>query len=139
MAAMGASSTPVGSQYLDRPYHIVIAREGERGDGGWNARVEELRGCEAHGATYEEAARNIRVAMERWISDALRERREVPPPRAPASHSGKLMLRMPQTLHAELARAAEREEVSLNQFITTSLASTVGWAADRDAPAEPAG
>jgi len=43
------------------------------------------------------------------------------------SHSGRLMLRMPQSLHAELAQAAEREEVSLNQFITNSLAASVGW------------
>jgi hypothetical protein len=37
---------------------------------------------------------------------------------------------MPQSLHAELARAAEREEVSLNHFITSSLASAVGWRRD---------
>jgi RNA polymerase sigma-B factor len=43
------------------------------------------------------------------------------------SHSGRLLLRMPQSLHAELARAAEREETSLNQFITNSLAASVGW------------
>jgi len=132
---MGASSTPVESEYLDRPYHIAIAREGE----AWTARVDELRGCEARGATYEEAARGIRVAMEEWISDALRNGREVPEPRAPSSHSGKLMLRMPQSLHAELARAADREEVSLNQFITSSLASSVGWAAPgEDQQGEPA-
>jgi hypothetical protein len=34
---------------------------------------------------------------------------------------------MPQSLHADLARAAEREEISLNQFITGSLASAVHW------------
>jgi HicB family len=53
--------------------------------------------------------------------------REVPKPRSAASHSGRLLVRMPQSLHAELARAAEREEVSLNQFITSSLASAVHW------------
>jgi hypothetical protein len=42
---------------------------------------------------------------------------------------------MPQSLHAELARAADREEVSLNQFITSSLASAVGWR--RDDPSGP--
>jgi antitoxin HicB len=124
MAPMGVGPSLVDSDYLERPYHIAIARDD---DHGWIARVEELRGCEARGATYEEAARGIRVAMEEWIADALANRREVPQPRAPASHSGKLMLRMPQSLHAELARAAERDEVSLNQFITSSLASTVGW------------
>jgi HicB family len=44
-----------------------------------------------------------------------------------ASHSGRLLVRMPQTLHAELAAAAEREQVSLNQFITGALAAAVGW------------
>ena len=33
---------------------------------------------------------------------------------------------MPETLHAELASAADRAGVSLNQFITTALAETVG-------------
>jgi RNA polymerase sigma-B factor len=42
-------------------------------------------------------------------------------------HSGRLMLRMPQSLHADLAEAAEREEVSLNQYITNTLAAGVGW------------
>ena len=37
--------------------------------------------------------------------------------------------RMPQTLHAELARAAERERVSLNQFITDALSGALGWRA----------
>ena len=34
---------------------------------------------------------------------------------------------MPRTLHAELARVAEREGVSLNQLITGALASSVSW------------
>lgn len=41
--------------------------------------------------------------------------------------SGRLLLRMPRTLHADLARAAEREGTSLNGFITSALASTIGW------------
>lgn len=47
-------------------------------------------------------------------------------------HSGRLMLRMPQSLHAELAEAAEREEVSLNQFITNTLAAATRWRSDAD-------
>jgi hypothetical protein len=34
---------------------------------------------------------------------------------------------MPQSLHAELARVAEREGVSLNTLITGALASSVSW------------
>jgi RNA polymerase sigma-B factor len=52
---------------------------------------------------------------------------EPPAAKVRGGYSGRLMLRMPQSLHAELAEAAEREEVSLNQYITNSLAAAVGW------------
>jgi RNA polymerase sigma-B factor len=59
-------------------------------------------------------------------------------PKAPAAHSGRLMLRMPQSLHTELAQAAEREEVSLNQFITNTLAASMRWHAESEnAPPPP--
>lgn len=48
------------------------------------------------------------------------------PKKAPM-HSGKLLVRMPASLHDELAHAAEREGVSLNQFITGVLAGAVEW------------
>jgi transcriptional regulator with XRE-family HTH domain len=58
--------------------------------------------------------------------------------KAAAAHSGRLMLRMPQSLHTELARAAEREEVSLNQYITNTLAASMRWHAESEsAPAPP--
>jgi len=44
--------------------------------------------------------------------------------------SGRLLLRMPRTLHADLAQAAEREGTSLNQFITAALATKVGAGPD---------
>jgi hypothetical protein len=51
-----------------------------------------------------------------------------PNPKAGAPrHSGKLLVRMPATLHDELAKAAAAEGVSLNQLITSALASAVGW------------
>jgi antitoxin HicB len=120
--------------YLDRPYHIVLVRN----DDGWVAQVEELPGCEAKAETADEATQAIRGAMEAWITEALEQGREVPEPRGASSYSGRLMLRMPHSLHAELARAAERDEVSLNQFITSSLASVVGWRRmNGEVPAEP--
>jgi RNA polymerase sigma-B factor len=52
-----------------------------------------------------------------------------------AGYSGRLMLRMPQSLHAELAEAAEREEVSLNQFITNTLSAAMHWRSQGEAAA----
>jgi hypothetical protein len=46
------------------------------------------------------------------------------------------MLRMPQSLHAELARAAEHEEISLNTYITNALSSAMGRLSD-DARSRP--
>ncbi len=51
-------------------------------------------------------------------------------PKKAASHSGRLLVRMPATLHDELANAAETEGVSLNQFITSALADAVEWKQD---------
>jgi hypothetical protein len=42
---------------------------------------------------------------------------------------------MPRTLHGALTEAAEREGTSLNQFITGTLASAIGWSGDGKARA----
>ena len=46
---------------------------------------------------------------------------------------------MPRELHAELTRSAEREGVSLNQFITTALARRIGWNGEGAEPGGAAG
>jgi multisubunit Na+/H+ antiporter MnhC subunit len=44
---------------------------------------------------------------------------------------------MPAALHAELAQAAEREGVSLNQFITRALAGRIGWGTEGETGEDP--
>jgi len=43
---------------------------------------------------------------------------------AETEHSGRLLLRMPRPLHGELAKAAEREGVSLNRLIVSRLSGS---------------
>lgn len=57
---------------------------------------------------------------------------------AKANPSGRLLLRMPAALHAELARWAERDGVSLNQFITRTLSARIGWGSEEGAVEAPA-
>ena len=45
---------------------------------------------------------------------------------AERTYSGKVNLRMPKSLHRDLARRAEEEGVSLNQFMVVTLARAVG-------------
>ena len=58
--------------------------------------------------------------------------------RESATPSGRLLLRMPRTLHGALTEAAEREGTSLNQFITGTLASAIGWNGDGSLAGGPA-
>jgi antitoxin HicB len=105
------------------PYPVTLVHD----EGEWLATIDALPGCTARGATPDEAIERASEAMTAWLVTAKREGKDVPEPKTSQSHSGRLLLRMPQTLHAELARTAERENVSLNQFITDALAGSLGW------------
>ena len=115
-------------EYLELPYRITIVHDrDEDGSEGFVAEVEELPGAISQGATPEEAVSRVYDAMAGWISVALEDGVEIPEPRDPDSYSGRFLLRLPRGLHAELARQAEREGVSLNQYIATILAGAAGW------------
>jgi antitoxin HicB len=97
--------------YLALPYRIHIQAESE---GGFFARVEELKGCMTQGESMEEVAGNIRDAMEAWLTTALDRGIAIP---EPESFSGKFVLRIPKSLHRKLSENARRETLSLNQFL----------------------
>ena len=63
--------------------------------------------------------RSMEAAGEPQDSTAERRKRT-------GTHSGRLLLRMPESLHADLARASERAGVSLNGYINEALEETVG-------------
>ncbi len=62
------------------------------------------------------------------LEDWLREGVDIPEPASEAAgplgfeQSGRLSLPIPKTLHARVARRAQAEGVSINQFIATTLA-----------------
>ena len=111
--------------YLGLPYTITLKRG--TGDGGeyWIARVLELPHCMTHGATPEEALRDIEDAKREWLKSNLEAGLPIP---EPAKFTGQYHLRMPPSLHEALTLKSESEDVSLNQFIITALARSVGYA-----------
>ena len=121
-------------RYLGLPYRIALTRDGEDEERPWRAAVEELAGCEARGATPTDAAARISAAIADWVASARAEGREVPEPRGARAHSGRLLLRMPQSLHRDLAEAAERDQVSLNAYINVLLV----WALQTRSSGRPA-
>jgi antitoxin HicB len=127
--------------YLSLPYRIELTRDGADGERPWRAAIEDLPGLEVRGSTPPDAVARIPAAIAEWVANAQAEGREVPEPRDVRAYSGKLLLRMPQSLHAEVALAAERDQVSLNAYINALVASAVQWrrpAAGPSAPDQPA-
>jgi len=114
-------------EYASRPYRVALVQDDADAEQPWLATAEELPGCSSKGKTRDEAAGGMQDAIAAWIAGALEEGREIPEPKATANYSGRLLLRMPRTLHGELTGAAKREGVSLNQLITDVLSSAVNW------------
>jgi antitoxin HicB len=114
--------------YLDLPYRIQLTPDQwEDGTPGFFAEVPDLPGCMSQGASADEAVASVRDAMRAWITVRLEDGKEVPLPREEPSHNGRVLLRMPGSLHGELLRAAEADGVSLNQWAIGALAGAVGW------------
>jgi antitoxin HicB len=113
--------------YLSLPYRIELTRDAGDEERPWRAVVEDLPGCEVRGSTPPDAVARVPAAMAEWVATAQAEGREVPEPRDVRAYSGKLLLRMPQSLHAEVALAADRDQVSLNAYINSLLAAAVQW------------
>lgn len=115
-------------EYLELPYHVrLVPDQDDEGARGWVAEIEELPGCISQGDTPDEAVENVRDAMLGWIGVALEDGREVPEPRGESHYSGRFLVRLPVSLHAELAHQAELDAVSLNQFVTNALAAAARW------------
>jgi antitoxin HicB len=89
-------------------------------DKAWLAEVPDLPGCMADGETPEQAVNAAHQAANLWLEVAKEEGRPIPQPTEAAS--GKFVVRIPKSLHRRLQLLAERENVSLNQLVTSLLA-----------------
>jgi predicted RNase H-like HicB family nuclease len=93
-------------------------------DEGFIAVAPDLPGCSAFGETQHEALTELQSAIAAWIEAARTAGNPIPEPSQPAAdnvYSGKILVRMPKSLHAHLAQAAKAEAVSLNQHIVFLL------------------
>lgn len=123
--------------YLKLPYTIEVVHDRSDDHPGWFARVVELPGCMTQADTFEELGPMIEDAMRGWIEIGLEDGQPIPEPRLAETHSGKFVVRLPRSLHRELAEAADRDGVSLNTYISVALGRAVGYApAPAPAPEE---
>jgi predicted RNase H-like HicB family nuclease len=107
------------SHYLKLQYPFQLIADPE---GGWVVAFPDLPGCMTQVDTLDEIPHMVSEVFELWMEVTYESGIEIPLPSYPEEHSGKFNLRLPKSLHRELAEAAERDGVSLNQHVVALLA-----------------
>ncbi|MBQ8280259.1 MAG: type II toxin-antitoxin system HicB family antitoxin [Roseburia sp.] len=107
-------------KYLGMPYKIELTPDME--EGGYAVSCPELPGCVSCGDTLEEAMANIEDAKLAWLTAAIEEGISIPEPENLDNYSGQFKLRMPKSLHKQLAEHSKREGISMNQYCIYLLA-----------------
>ena len=90
-------------------------------DEAFVARVAEFPSLAAHGETQEEAMREIKDVVEFVLNDLKESNEWIPEPFGKRSFSGRLVLRMPEYMHRQLALEALQQGISLNQLLNLKL------------------
>ena len=101
-------------EYMSRPYKIEIIPDAV--EGGYVVSYPELRGCLTTGETIEEAIANAEDAKRAWLIAALEEEYPIPDPSNDGSYAGQFKIRIPKSLHRQLAMQSKKEGISMNQY-----------------------
>jgi antitoxin HicB len=111
------------AEYMRRPYLMEVVWD----DDYWAATFPELPGLVAAADTWDELERKIRDAKASYFEAALDAGlpiAELGTSSEPAS--GRLLLRLPKTLHRLATRAAVGDGVSVNTFLVSAIARELG-------------
>jgi len=101
---------------LSLPYTFQVRKT----ENGYWANVKEIDGCHTPASTIEEAYRDLEMILKDHIEIRLENGNPIPEP-VDQEYSGKFNVRVPKTLHKQLAQEAEDEGVSLNQYVVYKL------------------
>ena len=107
-------------EYLNMPYKMEIVPDTV--EGGYIASFPELPGCITCGETVESAVANALDAKKEWLEAAIEDGIEIFCPDSAEKYSGQFKLRLPKSLHKQLAEDAKRDGISMNQYCVYLLA-----------------
>ena len=100
--------------YLGLPYKMELVED--KDEGGFAVSFPDLKGCISLGDTLEKAVENANDAKREWLMAAVEDGYEIPEPSEIADYSGQFKLRIPKSLHRQLAEHSRREGISMNQY-----------------------
>lgn len=106
--------------YLRRsyPFNVIAAEEG-----GFVVVFPDLPGCITQVDSADEIGPMAEDARRLWIEVEYESGSDIPLPSQAHDYSGRFNVRIPKSLHKSLAETAEREGVSLNQWIVSLLSA----------------
>ena len=108
-------------EYMKLNYNYIIKPVTDESGSYFHASVLELDGCHSTGDSFDEAYESLREAMEGWIETKLENGFSVAVALNTDKFSGRYTLCLPKSLHSHLAIEAEKEGVSLNQYMLYKL------------------
>ena len=100
--------------YMELPYKMEIVPDKE--EGGFIASFPDLPGCITVGDSIEDVIQNIVDAKRVWLESELEMGAMIPEPEEMKEYSGQFKLRLPKSLHKQLAEHSRSEGVSMNQY-----------------------
>ena len=102
---------------LQYPFQVIADP-----DGGYVIIFPDLPGCMTQADSVDEIPEMAEDARRAWVAAVYEDGEDVPLPSYPEEYSGKFNVRLPRSLHRSLAEAADRDGISLNQYVLTLLA-----------------
>ena len=109
--------------YMSLPYRVEIVRDEE--EGGYALHCPELPGCITTADTPEEGFRMMEDAKKCWFTACLEDGVPIPEPSRLEDYSGQFKLRIPKSLHKQLAQRSSEEGISMNQLCLYLLSQNV--------------
>ena len=104
--------------YLALEYPYIVVPD----DGSFFIKFPDLPGCITQVEDPAEIADMAEEIRTLWIETTYEDGMTVPEPSYVSGYSGKFQVRLPRSLHRDLAEQARREGVSLNAWVTSLLA-----------------
>jgi predicted RNase H-like HicB family nuclease len=104
---------------------IVYLVETEEGS-EWIVRIPEVNNVGGSGKTIEEAVMDAQNNLAFEIELLKQEGKELPKIYGISNYSGKISLRLPKSIHRQVAELSEQEGVSINSLIAVAVSNFLG-------------
>lgn len=109
--------------YLSQNYKVEVVKD--EGEEGYVFSIPALKGCLTCSRDLATGFKLLEDAKREWLSAALEDGYEIQSGESQNNFSGQFKLRIPKSLHKELAERSKQEGVSMNQYCLYLLAKSM--------------